>query len=330
MADADPDLSSLPQRLLAHLKGELGRPDLDYAVEPSRLMGGQETYTYRFAIEGAPDDLAHPLVLRLYRGADRAHSALVESTVQTVLADAGYPAARARLVCTDAAVLGAPFFVMDLLPGQTMAAAPRGDPPAVLGRAHATLHALDPESLIHALAERGVEPAEYSLSRRMEWLAERGKALTWLREATEWLLENRPPEPLQPSICHGDFHFLNVLFEDGAVSGVLDWPGFTVTDPAFDVANTMVITTVPSKLLAAQDHRFAAIDWDEVAGRYLEAYCARRPLDLTRLPYYRARRCISALQQGADGQRIWQHPAIVQDLVGYIHATTGLWVKIPD
>ena len=330
MTDAAPDIAQLSASLLTYLRHELHSPDLAYATGPVQLLGGQETHTFRFALSGVPRDLSGPLVLRLYRAADRGQSALLESTVQTVLADAGYPAARARLVCTDPSVLEAPFFVMDLLPGQTMGASPQADSPERLGRAHAALHALDSEPLVRALGERGIEPHEYSLSRGRKWLAERGRVHVWLREATEWLLDMSPPEASRPSICHGDFHFLNVLFEGGSVSGVLDWPGFAVADPAYDVANTMVLTTIPSKVIATQDERFAAVDWERAAQLYLQEYLSQRALDTANLEYYRARRCISALQQGADGQRIWQHPLIVRDLVSYIHAVTGLRVEIPN
>jgi hypothetical protein len=62
---------------------------------------------------------------------------------------------------------------------------------------------------------------------------------------------------------------------------------------------------------------------------YLAAYQSRRALDLTHLNYYRARRCISALAEGAEGQGVWRHPGIVADLAAYVQEVTGVRVESP-
>ncbi len=51
------------------------------------------------------------------------------------------------------------------------------------------------------------------------------------------------------SICHGDFHPLNILVKEGQVTAVLDWPGFSIADPVLDVAYTVVLLTIPAKHL---------------------------------------------------------------------------------
>jgi len=143
-------------------------------------------------------------------------------------------------------------------------------------------------------------------------------------------MENRRPEPEHPAVCHGDFHALNILVHDGKVSGVLDWPGFAIADPVFDIANTIVLTTIPAKHLSASMEGFSSVDWDLAAELYLSAYRTRKKLDSTNLDYYRVRRCVMALIQGFEGQKVWQHPMIVRDLVGYILKTTSIQITLPD
>ena len=70
-----------------------------------------------------------------------------------------------------------------------------------------------------------------------------------MREGLRWLVEHRPAEPARLSICHRDFHALNVLFADGEVTGIVDWGGLLVADPVFDVANTVMLLTIPGRLL---------------------------------------------------------------------------------
>jgi aminoglycoside phosphotransferase (APT) family kinase protein len=203
--------------------------------------------------------------------------------------------------------------------------------PELLGRSHAALHALDPAPLIDALAQRGIGQGSWGLDARFGWLE--GKALVheWVRDVVEWLIAHRPPEPKRIAVCHDDFHPLNILVEDGRVTGVLDWPGFLIADPALDVADTLVLIAIPTKHLgpALGMPALASVDTDLLARRYLDAYRAEQPLDGARLEYYRARRCVHALIQGAEGQAVWQHPGIVGDLVELIRGVTGIEVAPP-
>jgi aminoglycoside phosphotransferase (APT) family kinase protein len=324
------DTAALAGRLLSYLRTELASPALAYSSPPTRLQGGYETSTYRFRLDGAPGELSVPLVLRLYPAFYGARNAIWESAVQNALAGEGYPVARAHLVCTDLSVLGGAFFIMDYLPGSSLIAAPPENVPDLLGRTHAELHDLDPAPLVEALHRAGISERDYRLTGRLDWLRDRGKELPWIRPATEWLLANRPPEPERLSVCHGDLHPLNVLYADGQITAVLDWPGFAVADAAFDVGNSLVLLTIACKHVAASMDGFGEVNWDRFAQLYLAGYRARRSLEEARLPYYRVRRCVRALVEGHDGQRVWQHPGIVEDLIAYIFNTTGIWVTLPD
>ena len=309
--------------LVEYLRAELNDPEIGYASPLTPMTGGYETSTYRFELSGAQGELAKPLVLRLYPPNYGADSAVWESTVQSVLSGEGFPAARPYVVCTDPSILGGVFFVMALMPGSLMVTVPFETVPGMLGEAHASLHGLDPAPLIDALHKRGFDERRYGLGGRFARLKEQVGPYPWLHECVDWLLEHRPPEPERLSVCHGDFHPFNLLVQDGQVTAVLDWPGFLVADPVLDVANTVVLTSISGK------HLLSLKEWERVVEMYLASYRAQRPLDLTHLDYYRVRRCVGAVLEGAMGHPVWQQPPIVEDLIEYIRSVTGIQILPP-
>jgi aminoglycoside phosphotransferase (APT) family kinase protein len=316
-------LEQISDGLITYLETELDNASIGYETPLTPMSGGYETHMYRFRLGGVEGELSRPLALRLYPPHDGPGRAIWESTVQNALADQGYPVARAYLTCTDTSILGGVFFVMALLPGELMMTMPFETIPNLLGKADAALHRIDPGPLARSLGERGFDEGLFRFGSRLEELCDVAGRYPWLGESIDWLLEHRPPEPERLSVCHGDFHPLNILVQDGQVTGVLDWPGFMVADPVLDIANTILLATIPAK------HLFSLPEWDKFAGMYLDAYRAHRPLDLECLDYYQARRCVIALLEGVRGHQVWQLPPVVEDLVEGVHSTTGIRVAPP-
>ena len=311
-------LALISDDLIAYLEADLDNAAIGYDTPLTQMEGGYETYTFCFKLSGVRGELSKPLILRLYPplyGPDRA---IWESTLQNALADAGYPAPRVYLTCTDTSILGSPFLIMAFLAGETMLTACAESLPELLGRTHAALHRIDPEPLVWSLKARGFEDHRYRFDGWLDWLNDTAKRYSWLREGVNWLWENRPPEPERLSTCHGDFHPLNILVQDGRVTGVLDWPGLIIADPALDVACTTVLLTIHAK------HHLHQVEWPRVAEMYLDAYQAERALDPKHLEYYQVWRCICAFEDGADGLESWQHPLVVRDLAEQVHRTTGI------
>ena len=325
--NAAQDVQTISDRLLAYLRAELGSPDLDYATPLTQLHGGFETSIYRFELAGT-DQLSTPLVLRLYPQFYGTGNAIWESTLQNGLAAQGYPVAKAHMLCTDMTVLDGAFFIMDHVPGRPLAFAPHESVPELLGTTHAKLHDNDPAPLVKMLSEKGINNG-YRLENRLDSLKGKAKTFPWLQKVIDWLLQHRPPEPEQLSVCHGDFHPLNIMYADGQVTGVLDWGGFSIADPAYDIGSTIVLINVAFKHLAASMEGIAAVDYDLMVERYLDAYRAHRDLDNTYLDYYTIRRCVFSLVQGAEGQQVWQHPLIVRDLLENIRDVTGIQIAMP-
>ena len=268
--------------------------------------------------------------MRLYPEFYGTGNAVWESGIQNILAAKGYPVAKAHLVCTDMSILGGAFFIMDFLPGNLLISLPMQIVPQLLGKSHAALHNINPQPLIQSLVEQGYKESELLLSNRFDGLKDQADQFPWLSEAIGWLLENRPPEPEKLALCHGDFHPLNILVQDGAVSGVLDWAGFIIADPALDIATTIVLSTIPFKHIAPTlGLDISGLDFDIFAEQYLDAYRSEREFNESHLAYYRVRRCVYSLIQGAEGQKVWQHPLIVQDLLDYIHMVADIQISMP-
>jgi aminoglycoside phosphotransferase (APT) family kinase protein len=323
MLRSERTLEQLSDSLIAYLEAQLGNRSIGYETPLTPMKGGYETHMYRFRLSGVAGELSRPLALRLYSPQDGTARAIWESTIQNALAEEGYPVARAYLTCTDGSILGGVFFIMALLPGEPMITLPSEAVPGLLGESHAALHRMDPGALARSLRERGFDERAYRLSRGLQLLSEACEAAgryPWLGEGVDWLVEHCPPEPERLSVCHGDFHPLNILVQEGQVTGVVDWAGLKIADPVLDIANTIVLMTVPVK------HLFALPGVDEFPQRYLDAYHAHRPLDLRYLDYYQARRCIIALMEGASGHQVWQMPTVVEDLVELVHNATGILV----
>ena len=113
---------------------------------------------------------------------------------------------------------------------------------------------------------------------------------------------NRPSTPAagEASICHGDYHPLNILMHRGAITGVIDWPWASIGDPAYDVGATIAIFThgpvdQPGFARPAVDffrRRFIA--------DYLRAYQNARSIDLAAVRYYEALRCLGFIIEGSE------------------------------
>lgn len=225
-----------------------GRGDLA-RVKP--LSGGSQNELYLV------DRGGEQMVLRRPPARDVEASARVlmrEARLLRALAGTDVPHARLRGVTEDADVIGAPFYVMDLVDGWSPMnggwAAPydtdldaRGglaielvDGAARMARVDWKAQGLDGFGKPDGFLERQVP----------RWLAELqsygrhdgypGPDIPHLDEVAAWLEANRPA-PAPPGLLHGDFHVANLLYRfDGPdLAAVVDWEMSTVGDPLLDL-----------------------------------------------------------------------------------------------
>ncbi|HEV8015078.1 MAG TPA: phosphotransferase family protein [Stellaceae bacterium] len=163
-----------------------------------------------------------------------------EFALQRALFAAGMNVAEPFFMCCDEAVLGAPFFAMRFLPGESdgaaIVAAGRSDALAeALGAELARLHAL---AIGRALPFLPRPPAD-AAGARIDELARSIAADADPHPVAEWALRwlgLHRPAPVPPVLCHGDFRTGNYLVAGGALAGVLDWDFAGWSDPDEDIA----------------------------------------------------------------------------------------------
>jgi hypothetical protein len=151
--------------------------------------------------------------------------------------------------------------------------------------------------MARSLDAAGFSPDELSFGARfagMEHLIA-ADGLVGLERGLGWLRAHRPAEPRWLAICHGDLTPSNILVEDGRVSGVLDWSGVSIADPALDLGATLTrIATVPLQVpgLIAP---LLNLCRREFAAAYVRAYSRALPIDRAAIRYYRVFSCMQQL-----------------------------------
>ena len=147
----------------------------------------------------------------------------------------------------DAAVLGSPFFLMDFVPGETLArrllrdadyARARSALPDQLAEALARIHAMDlraPELAFLPRPLAGEAPAAAELTRFQQiFRAISPDPHPALELGFRWLAA-RLPTPRALAVVHGDFRVGNVIFGPEGLRAVIDWELGHVGDPFDDI-----------------------------------------------------------------------------------------------
>ena len=210
------DLDELSLNLINYLRGKLGSGSVDYRERLVRLTGGYETFIGRFRLSGIDEHLSKPLVLRVYPENSHPDRTVMESIVQNAMADLGGPVPAVYFTCTDKTVLGNAFIIMDYFEGDTLAKLnlPLNGIVDILGKAHAQLHGIDSEPIIKKITEFGLDRRSITFEGNLEaFHAKINLSYPWLKVVVEWLVENCSNNPVGLSVCHGDFHPVNLLFQ---------------------------------------------------------------------------------------------------------------------
>jgi aminoglycoside phosphotransferase (APT) family kinase protein len=290
MSRTDPpglDLGRLRAHLDAHrpgmVAGELtadvvegGRSNLTYVVGDGRS---------RWVVRRPP--LGHVL--------PTAHDMTREFRVISGLRDTAVPVPEAILLCEDADVVGAQFYVMSFVEGTPYRTA---DELADLGAQRTRviadalvdtlvdLHAVDPATVGLGDFGRPEGFLERQLRRWKKQLdASRSRDLPGIEELHDRLAA-AVPESGKPSIIHGDYRLDNVLVDgDDKISAVLDWEMSTLGDPLTDLALLVAYAERDKVSLQFVSNASSAPGYpatDEVVARYAE----RSGRDVSQLNWY--------------------------------------------
>jgi len=195
------------------------------AVTP--LTGGVSADVYRLDLE-LSDGRTTCLVLRAQRATHAGHPVELEFQLLEVLHQRGLPVPEPLLLDASRRLLAQPFLLMAFTTGSSTIAAAQAD--HCIDRMAAML------ARIHELPIDGL-PA---LPLRVDPLPE---VFDYLPRGSEWdgltaylgdLSGTAHAD--QPRLLHGDFWPGNLLWRDGALTGILDWEDAAVGDPLSDVA----------------------------------------------------------------------------------------------
>ena len=218
-----------------------------------------------------------------------AHDVLREARLLRALQDTPARVPRVLAVCADTEVIGAPFYVMEFVPGEVIVASVPAalDTPAERRRIGEQL--IDALVEIHAVDWRAVglegfgKPTGY-LERQLRrfrglWELNKTREIDAVERVGGWLEQNMP-ESGPATIVHGDFRLGNTIFASGAparLAAVLDWEMATIGDPLADLGYLCMMWTErddPSgglrEALATVTRREGFPTREELIGRYEE------------------------------------------------------------
>lgn len=208
------------------------------------------------------------------------------------------PVPRPLALCTDPEVIGAPFYVMDLLDGVVVREAM---PPVFATDARAgrdcAFALIDTLAGIHAFDWKAGGLGDYGrpdgyLERQVpRWLGQldryRTRELPEVDEAGRWL-QAHTPSMQDPTVIHGDYKLDNLMFEPALpvrVQAAVDWEQSTIGDPLVDLGWVLGLWVEPGDsgaLVGASPLGDAAPTRREL----IERYASVTGRDLTHLPFY--------------------------------------------
>jgi aminoglycoside phosphotransferase (APT) family kinase protein len=285
-----------PERLAAWLDGEGLAPRADLTVE--RITTGHSNEVFRLT--------RGPLRLVLRRPprtplSPTAHDMAREfRLLRAFFGRASVPVPEPVALCTDAEVIGAPFYVMQPVDGvvvrdrlpEPLAADPHAprDCSLALVDALAGIHAFD----WRAGGLDGFGKPDGYLERQVpRWLGQleryKTRPLPEVDEAGAWLAAHTPAMQA-PAVIHGDYKLDNVMFAPrtpAELVAVVDWEQSTVGDPLVDLGWMIGLWIEPGErpsLAGASPFPSGA----DVPTRkeLVERYAHRTGRDLTNLSFY--------------------------------------------
>ena len=271
------DEAALVRWMASHVEGFAG------PVTVTQFKGGQSNPTYRLSTPGRDYVMRRKPPGQLLKGA---HAIEREAQVLTALGGIGFPVPHIFGLCTDDAVIGSWFYVMDMVEGRifwdaTLPEVSREERPAyfdAMNETIARLHMADYQAI--GLGDYG-KPGNYFARQISRWSRQYLEDVEAGRDANmdrlvEWLPGAIPPGD-DIAIVHGDFRCDNMIFHpsEPRVVAVLDWELSTLGHPLADFAYHALMYHMPPNIVAG----LIGTDLDALnipsEQAYIAAYCRR-------------------------------------------------------
>lgn len=260
-------------------------PGVTQIKHAKKFPGGQSNPTYMLETDGPTLVLRRKPPGKLLKSA---HAVDREFLVQRALAGSGVPVSKVYALCTDAAVIGSDFYVMDFVAGRNfnLPSMPEETPEArraitgEMSRVLAAIHDVD----IHAVGLANFGPTGNYFRRQIDrWTTQYRNSQTddipEMEALILWLNNNFPEDDGQRGLVHGDFRIDNLLFHptESRCLAVLDWELSTIGHPYADLAAVLMQWSMPAgtegRGLAGLDRAALGLPSDT---EFVDDYCARR------------------------------------------------------
>ena len=215
-----------------------------------------------------------------------AHAVDREYRVMAALAGSGVPVPAMRHLCTDPAVIGTEFLVMERVEGRVFRDTRLPElPPDQRTRLYhdfidilARLHGVDPEAV--GLGDFG-RPGSYYARQIARWSKQYEASATddvpEMRRLIDWLPANVPADD-STGIVHGDFRIENCIVhpDEPRIVAVLDWELATLGHPLADLAYCcMAYRGHLGSSMGTLEGSATAVDGVPDEAEFVARYCAR-------------------------------------------------------
>lgn len=213
-------------------------------VRLTRLSGGQSNPTWRVDAPSGAYVLRQKPVGKVLPSA---HQVDREFRVMGALQGSAVPVPRVLALCTDEAVMGSMFFVMDHIEGRVLFD-PRlpGLPPAeragifdAMNAAIAAIGTVDPVALgLGDYGRHGGYVARQIDRWTKQYRASETRTIAAMDDLIAWLPAHAPTAPEEVRLVHGDFRLDNLILHptEPRVLAVVDWELSTLGCPYADFA----------------------------------------------------------------------------------------------
>jgi len=245
-------------------------------LEVRQFKGGQSNPTYQLVTPSKKYVLRRKPPGKLLPSA---HAVDREYRVITALYPTGFPVAKSYGLCTDEAVVGTMFYVMDMVEGRILwdQTLPSYSPPERHAIYMAKLKTLadlhNTDYLAIGLADYG-RTGNYMARQIDRWTKQYKASETEHIDTIEKLIAWLPasvPEDDQTSIVHGDYRLDNMVLHatEPRVAAVLDWELGTLGNPLADFTYLLMnwVNGTISTLPDLKAHGLPTID------EYVAEYC---------------------------------------------------------
>lgn len=206
------------------------------SLSTRRLGGGaiQENHALDVTIANGPMHGKHAWVLRTDSpsGVQVSRSREEEFALLNTAYDAGLTVPKPLWLCSDPAIIGRPFYIMEKVPGtadgrrlvrSNWTVEQRRAIVQTLAVELAGLHRIDTTNpALSFLQSPSGSPALRRVAQYRAYLDELGNPQPVLEWALRWL-ELNAPAGSETVLCHCDFRTGNIMVDGNRVTGILDW-----------------------------------------------------------------------------------------------------------